>query len=94
MNEPQLNDANKNKTMNQPRVNYANEIKTAFDGVTFPTTKAQLIQSKGTARVDVAMGKNVSVREALEPIRTDRFETREALLNEISTAHSLGWPAQ
>lgn len=80
--------------MDETHNTYANKIRTAFSDVRFPATKEQLLQSKGTARVEVAAGKNVSVRDALAPIRMDRFETPESLLNEISTAHSLGWPSQ
>lgn len=80
--------------MNETQTNYAKNIKETLSSVVFPATKEQILLSKGSARVDVAMGKSVSVREALAPIRVDRFETPEALLNEISTAHQLGWPAQ
>lgn len=80
--------------MNEPQTNYAIKTKTAFADVKFPATKDQILQSAGGSRVDVAMGKNVSVREALAPIQKDRFETPEVLLNEISKAHQLGWPQQ
>lgn len=73
-------------------INYRNKVKSALSDVNFPATKEQILQRKGTARVDVAMGKSVTVREALDPIRKERFETPEALLNEISTAHHLNWP--
>lgn len=72
--------------------NYANKVKSALSDIRFPATKEQILQSKGSARVDVAMGKSVTVREALAPVRTERFDTPEALLNEISTAHHLNWP--
>ena len=82
--------------MNEPttkdQTNYASKIKTALSDVRFPATKDQIIQSKGSSRVEVAMGRNVTVREALAPIRVERFETAEVLLNEISTAHRLDWP--
>lgn len=80
--------------LNEQTNEYATKLKTAFSDVRFPATKEQILQSKGTARVDVAMGRSVTVREALEPIRKDRFETPEALLNDISVAHQLGWPQQ
>lgn len=80
--------------MENQNVNYASKVKTALSDVRFPATKEQILESKGTARVEVAQGKNVTVREALAPIRSDRFETPEALLNEISTAHRLDWPQQ
>lgn len=82
--------------MNETQTNmaYASKIKTALSSVKFPATKDQILQSIGTVRLDVATDKNVSVREALAPIRVDRFETPEALVNEISTAHQLGWPTQ
>lgn len=73
---------------------YVNKIKTAFADIRFPATKEQLLQRKGDARVEVAEGKNVTVRDALRPISAVSFETPEALLNEISTAHALGWPEQ
>lgn len=95
MNEPQTTpNTGTNTNTNTSSTNYASKMKSALADVRFPATKDEILQSKGTSRVDVATGRNVTLREALAPIRVDRFETPEALLNEISTAHRLDWPRQ
>ncbi len=79
--------------MDQPKNRqYVDKIRNALADVPFPATKEQIIQKKGDARLEVAQGKMVSVKDALKPINTDRFQNANQLLNEISHAHNLGWP--
>lgn len=75
----------------QPQ-DYANKVKAALSGITFPTTKQDIISKTGNAQVEVAEGRRVSVRDALQPVEKDRFDSSSELLNQLSRAHHLDWP--
>lgn len=75
----------------EPR-DYQNRVKQALSDINFPATKQDIIQKKGNAQVEVADGKRVSVRDALQPVRQDRFSSPNELLNQIRDAHNLDWP--
>lgn len=71
---------------------YANQVKQSFSDINFPATKQDIIQKKGSAQFEVAPGRRVSVRDALQPVRQDRFNSPNELLNQINEAHNLNWP--
>lgn len=71
---------------------YANKVKQALSTISFPATKQDIIQKVGNSQVEVAAGKRVSVRDALQPIRQDRFGNSGELLNQLNEAHNLNWP--
>ena len=68
------------------------KVKQARSSIPFPTTKQDIIAKSGNAQVEVAAGKKVSVRDALQPVSTTRFESPGELLNELNAAHHLNWP--
>lgn len=71
---------------------YANKVKQALGTISFPATKQDIIKKVGNEQVEVAQGKRVSVRDALQPITRDRFGDSNELLNELNEAHHLNWP--
>lgn len=71
---------------------YAQKVKQALSTINFPATKQDIIQKAGNAQVEVAQGRRVSVRDALQPVRQDRFSNPNELLNQINEAHHLDWP--
>lgn len=75
----------------EPR-EYADKVKQAISQINFPATKQDIIQKVGSAQLEVAAGKRVSVRDALQPVRQDRFGNSNELLNQLNEAHHLNWP--
>ncbi len=71
---------------------YANRVKQSLSDINFPITKQEIIQKKGNTQLEVAQGKRVSIRDALNPVRADRFNTPNELINQINEAHHLDWP--
>ncbi|HVL47476.1 MAG TPA: hypothetical protein VM889_02870 [Candidatus Thermoplasmatota archaeon] len=71
---------------------YADRVKQALTDIQFPTTKQEIINKKGNTTVEVAEGKTVTIRDALQPVQKDRFESSNELLNQVNQAHNLNWP--
>lgn len=71
---------------------YANKVKQAISDIGFPITKEEIIAKRGNSKLEVAEGKQVSVRDALAPVQKDRFNTPNELLNQLNDAHHLDWP--
>jgi hypothetical protein len=70
---------------------YVDRVKTELRDINFPATKQDILQKKGTAQIELAQGRKVTVREALASVQKDRFESQNELLTQINQANSLDW---
>ena len=59
-----------------------NEIRRQFENVDFPVSKNQLVDQVGTKTVNLG-GKSINLREVLNKVGKDRFNSQDELMNEL-----------
>lgn len=77
--------------MSEARNRLIDDALHALAGIRFPATKEEILEQKATQHLKLGEGRSMTLRDALTPVNTERFHTREELLEAVGRTHGADW---
>lgn len=67
----------------------AERMRDMLQGVQFPTSRRELMDRMGDAHLSLGDGRDLTLREALQPLARDRFQDENELIEELRRSDAL-----